>query len=167
MIRAEPTSTAKLAEEYYLAEEPILKNVPSYLCYRKQDCDHVLANLDKLVVKPANESGGYGILHQPAAQGHQLHGIGQLTRRLQHAHILAMQHHATALGHRALHALGALGQHQLRAIGEQQQPVAQHPGPIRPELRHGDRDDDGERHAPARQRQRHRFDMADRELADD
>ncbi|MFO1502371.1 MAG: circularly permuted type 2 ATP-grasp protein [Steroidobacteraceae bacterium] len=52
---------------YYLAEDPILQNVPSYLCYREQDCAHVLANLDKLVVKPANESGGYGILIGPQA----------------------------------------------------------------------------------------------------
>jgi uncharacterized circularly permuted ATP-grasp superfamily protein len=53
--------------KYYLAEEPILQNVPSYLCYREKDFQHVLANLDKLVVKPANESGGYGILIGPQA----------------------------------------------------------------------------------------------------
>lgn len=50
---------------YYLAEEPILQNVPSYLCYREKDFEYVLANLEKLVVKPANESGGYGILIGP------------------------------------------------------------------------------------------------------
>ncbi len=50
---------------YYLAEDPILPNVPSWLCMRKKDRDHVLANLDKLVVKPANESGGYGMLIGP------------------------------------------------------------------------------------------------------
>jgi len=42
--------------KYYLGEEAILPNVPSYLCMDKSQCDHVLANLDKLVVKPANES---------------------------------------------------------------------------------------------------------------
>jgi uncharacterized circularly permuted ATP-grasp superfamily protein len=52
---------------YYLSEEPILQNVPSYLCYRSEDRDYVLANLDKLVVKPANESGGYGIMIGPRA----------------------------------------------------------------------------------------------------
>jgi uncharacterized circularly permuted ATP-grasp superfamily protein len=52
---------------YYLGEEPILPNVPSFLCMRDQDREHVLANLDKLVVKPANESGGYGMMIGPRA----------------------------------------------------------------------------------------------------
>ncbi len=51
--------------KYYLGEEPILPNVPSFLCARDKDREHVLANLDKLVVKPANESGGYGMLIGP------------------------------------------------------------------------------------------------------
>jgi len=51
--------------KYYLGEDPILPNVPSYLCYRNKERQHVLANLDKLVVKPANESGGYGMLIGP------------------------------------------------------------------------------------------------------
>src|SRR5690606_25192255 len=51
--------------KYYLGEEPILNNVPSYLCIDPQQCDHVLKNLDKLVVKPANESGGYGMIIGP------------------------------------------------------------------------------------------------------
>ncbi len=53
--------------KYYLGEEPILPNVPSYLCIDPAQCDHVLKNLDKLVVKPANESGGYGMLMGPKA----------------------------------------------------------------------------------------------------
>jgi uncharacterized circularly permuted ATP-grasp superfamily protein len=52
---------------YYLGEDPIIPNVPSYLCMDASDCDYVLANLDKLVVKPANESGGYGMLMGPRA----------------------------------------------------------------------------------------------------
>jgi uncharacterized circularly permuted ATP-grasp superfamily protein len=51
--------------EYYLKEKPIVKNVPTYLCMREKDRDYVLGNLDKLVVKPANESGGYGIMVGP------------------------------------------------------------------------------------------------------
>ena len=47
---------------YYLGEEPILSNVPTYLCWRKPDRDFVLNHLDRLVVKSANESGGYGML---------------------------------------------------------------------------------------------------------
>lgn len=52
---------------YYLDQEPILPNVPSYLCLYDHDREYVLANLDKLVVKPANESGGYGMLVGPRA----------------------------------------------------------------------------------------------------
>ncbi len=53
--------------KYYLGEEAIIPNVPSFLCMDKKQCDHVIANLDKLVVKPANESGGYGMLMGPQA----------------------------------------------------------------------------------------------------
>ncbi|BCE00994.1 circularly permuted type 2 ATP-grasp protein [Marinicellulosiphila megalodicopiae] len=53
--------------EYYLKEEPILKNVPTYLCVVPEDMEYVLANLEKLVVKPASESGGYGMLIGPHA----------------------------------------------------------------------------------------------------
>lgn len=47
---------------FYLGEEPILANVPTYLCWRESDRKYVLENLDKLVVKAANEAGGYGML---------------------------------------------------------------------------------------------------------
>ena len=53
--------------KYYLDEDPIIPNVPSYVCSDKAQMQHVLANLDKLVVKPANESGGYGMLMGPQA----------------------------------------------------------------------------------------------------
>lgn len=56
---------------YYTGEAPIIPNVPTYLCWRDADRRHVLANLDKLVVKSANEAGGYGMLvgpHSSAAQ---------------------------------------------------------------------------------------------------
>lgn len=52
---------------YYLDEEPILPNVETYICANDDERSHVLANLDKLVVKPANESGGYGMLIGPHA----------------------------------------------------------------------------------------------------
>jgi len=48
--------------KYYLDQDPILDNVPTYLCWRDADRSHVLANLENLVVKAANESGGYGML---------------------------------------------------------------------------------------------------------
>ncbi|NCJ06344.1 circularly permuted type 2 ATP-grasp protein [Synechococcales cyanobacterium C] len=47
---------------YYLGEDPILSNVPTYLCWEERDRAYVLDNLDKLVVKAANEAGGYGML---------------------------------------------------------------------------------------------------------
>ena len=52
---------------YYLGAEPILPNVPTYLCMRDADRDYVLSHLHELVVKPANESGGYGMLIGPRA----------------------------------------------------------------------------------------------------
>ncbi len=51
---------------FYLKQEPILENVPTYVCAREKDRMFVLENLDKLVVKSTNESGGYGML-----MGHQ------------------------------------------------------------------------------------------------
>jgi uncharacterized circularly permuted ATP-grasp superfamily protein len=53
--------------KYYLGEDVILPNVPSFVCGEQQQCEHVIANIDKLVIKPANESGGYGILLGPKA----------------------------------------------------------------------------------------------------
>lgn len=50
---------------FYLSEEAILPNVPTYLCYRPDELSYVLANLDKLVVKAVGESGGYGMLVGP------------------------------------------------------------------------------------------------------
>lgn len=52
---------------YYLDQEPILNNVETYLCDDPKQRDYVLKNLHKLVVKPANESGGYGMLIGPHA----------------------------------------------------------------------------------------------------
>lgn len=62
---------------YYLGEEPLLLNVPTYLCWEQQQQDHVLANLDKLVVKAANEAGGYGMLVGPHASAEQRQEFAQ------------------------------------------------------------------------------------------
>jgi uncharacterized circularly permuted ATP-grasp superfamily protein len=51
--------------KYYLDEDPLIPNVETYLCYDKKQRDYVIANIEKLVVKPANESGGYGMLVGP------------------------------------------------------------------------------------------------------
>jgi uncharacterized circularly permuted ATP-grasp superfamily protein len=66
---------------YYLDEEPILPNVPSWLCVNKADRDYVLANLDKLVVKPANESGGYGMLIGPASTRKEREAFAALIKK--------------------------------------------------------------------------------------
>lgn len=52
--------------KFYMSQEAILPNVPTYICDRDNDRSYVLDNLDKLVVKATNESGGYGML-----MGHQ------------------------------------------------------------------------------------------------
>jgi uncharacterized circularly permuted ATP-grasp superfamily protein len=52
---------------YYLGEEPILANVPTYVCSREDDRRYVLEHMDELVIKAAGESGGYGILIGPHA----------------------------------------------------------------------------------------------------
>jgi uncharacterized circularly permuted ATP-grasp superfamily protein len=52
--------------KFYLGEEPILSNVPTYICARDDDRKYVLEHLNELVVKSTNESGGYGML-----MGHQ------------------------------------------------------------------------------------------------
>jgi uncharacterized circularly permuted ATP-grasp superfamily protein len=66
--------------KYYLNEEPILANVPSYLCMYEDQRDYVLANLDKLVVKPANESGGYGMIIGPRASEQEREKFAALIR---------------------------------------------------------------------------------------
>ena len=53
--------------KYYLGEEILIPNVPTYICAGEEDRKHVLARLPELVVKAANGSGGYGMLVGPAS----------------------------------------------------------------------------------------------------
>lgn len=53
--------------KYYLDEDAILPNVPTYVCWNKKEKDYVIKNIDKLVVKSVNEAGGYGMLIGPHA----------------------------------------------------------------------------------------------------
>jgi uncharacterized circularly permuted ATP-grasp superfamily protein len=53
--------------KYYLGEEPILRNVDTYVCAKLADLAYVLDHLPELVVKTVGESGGYGMLIGPAA----------------------------------------------------------------------------------------------------
>ncbi len=52
---------------YYLKEQPLIDNVKTYVCMREADREYVLEHIAELVVKPANESGGYGIMVGPHA----------------------------------------------------------------------------------------------------
>ena len=57
--------------QYYLGEEIIIPNVPTYLCGEEDDLKYVLEHIGELVVKAANESGGYGMLVGPASTRQQ------------------------------------------------------------------------------------------------
>jgi len=66
---------------YYLKEEPLLPNVPTYRCIVPEERDYVLAHLDELVIKPANESGGYGMLIGPQASAAERQKFAGLIRK--------------------------------------------------------------------------------------
>jgi uncharacterized circularly permuted ATP-grasp superfamily protein len=53
--------------KFYLGEEPILKNVPTFMCRKPEDLQYTLANLKDLVVKEVHGAGGYGMLVGPAS----------------------------------------------------------------------------------------------------
>lgn len=65
---------------FYLGEEPILKNVQTWQCARPEDCAHVLAHLDELVVKEVHGSGGYGMLIGPRATAEERAAYAQRIR---------------------------------------------------------------------------------------
>ena len=65
---------------FYLGEEPILRNVPTYLCRRPDDLKYVLSHLDELVVKEVHGSGGYGMLIGPQATKSELADFAQRLR---------------------------------------------------------------------------------------
>jgi uncharacterized circularly permuted ATP-grasp superfamily protein len=53
--------------KYYLGEEAIIPNVKTYICGEEEDFNYVIENIAELVVKEANEAGGYGMLIGPKA----------------------------------------------------------------------------------------------------
>jgi uncharacterized circularly permuted ATP-grasp superfamily protein len=57
---------------YYLNEEPLLKNVPTYILSRAEEREHVLAHLPEMVVKETSLSGGYGMLIGPKASDQEI-----------------------------------------------------------------------------------------------
>lgn len=62
---------------YYLAEDPILPNVPTYLCAREADLRYVLEHLGQLVVKTVGGSGGYGMLMGPTSSRAERDGMSR------------------------------------------------------------------------------------------
>jgi len=58
--------------KFYLSEEPLLNNVPTWQCRKKDDLSYTLANLDQLVVKEVHGAGGYGMLIGPAASKQEI-----------------------------------------------------------------------------------------------
>jgi uncharacterized circularly permuted ATP-grasp superfamily protein len=65
---------------YYLGEEPLIPNVPTYRCMYDDERAYVLANLGDLVLKPANESGGYGIVIGSRASADELATVAESIR---------------------------------------------------------------------------------------
>ncbi|MDO9554286.1 circularly permuted type 2 ATP-grasp protein [Rhodonellum sp.] len=66
--------------KYYLGEEPILNNVPTYLCREEEDRNYVLENIEHLVVKETNAAGGYGMLIGPKADKEEHEKFRKLIR---------------------------------------------------------------------------------------
>lgn len=64
--------------EYYLGQKPILPNVPTFLASEPEDLRHILAHLPEMVVKAANESGGYGMLMGPSASRGEIERFREL-----------------------------------------------------------------------------------------
>jgi uncharacterized circularly permuted ATP-grasp superfamily protein len=90
--------------KYYLGQEPILPNVTTYVCARDDDRDYVLSHLDELVVKPANESGGYGMMIGPKADEEERRKFARLIRENPRNYIaqptLALSRVPTLIGNR-------------------------------------------------------------------
>jgi uncharacterized circularly permuted ATP-grasp superfamily protein len=62
---------------YYLGEQPLLNQVETYLCHEEEQKKYVLENLSNLVVKPANASGGYGLMIGPKAPKKEIEEVRQ------------------------------------------------------------------------------------------
>lgn len=73
--------------EYYLNEKPMLKNVPTYQCREHNALEYVLENLEKLVVKEAQGSGGYGMLIGPQASQKEIELFRKKLLATPHAYI--------------------------------------------------------------------------------
>ena len=86
---------------FYLQEDPILNNVPTYVGIDEKECDYMLKNIDKLVVKAVNESGGYGMLIGPHSSKEECESFSRRIRANPRNYIaqptLALSRHPTLL----------------------------------------------------------------------
>ena len=90
---------------FYLDEEPLIGNVPTYKCIDKADKEYTLEHIAELVVKPANESGGYGMLIGPQATVKEREHFRKLIKRDSRNYIaqpmLTLSTAPTLIGNRA------------------------------------------------------------------
>ena len=88
--------------KYYLGEEPILPNVDTYLASEPNDYTFILENLSKLVVKSANEAGGYGMLMGPWAAKEEIESFRKMIeenpRNFIAQHPISLSRHPTWCG---------------------------------------------------------------------
>jgi uncharacterized circularly permuted ATP-grasp superfamily protein len=86
---------------FYLDQDPILNNVPTYVGVDEKECEYILSNLDKLVVKAVNESGGYGMLIGPHSTRQEQERFGEQIRANPRNYIaqptLALSRHPTLI----------------------------------------------------------------------
>ncbi len=73
--------------KYYLDEEPILPNVPTYLCWNDKEREHVIANINQMVVKAANQCGGYGMLIGPQSTKKEQNSFKEKIRKFPREYI--------------------------------------------------------------------------------
>lgn len=89
---------------FYLGEEPILPNVPTYLLWEDEQRSWVLDHLDQLVVKPVAASGGYGMLIGPQASDEEIAAMAERIRAEPRGYIaqevVALSRHPTLVGDR-------------------------------------------------------------------
>lgn len=93
--------------KYYTGEDPILPNVPTYICWDKKDREYVLENLESLVVKAANESGGYGMLIGPHASNAEREKFADLIKENPRNYMA--QRRSCSPGHRQLSEMNLRG----------------------------------------------------------
>lgn len=72
---------------FYLGEQPLLSNVPTWMCRRQDDLRYVLDHLDELVVKETHGAGGYGMLVGPAATRAEIDAFREVVRARPHQYI--------------------------------------------------------------------------------